>query len=51
MILMTAFGWDPEHQIVRATQEGLAAVLSKRFDVPQLLREIRKAMNQPAVSK
>ena len=44
VILMTAFGWDPEHQIVRATQEGLAAVLSKRFDVPQLLREIHKAM-------
>ncbi len=51
VILMTAFGWDPEHQIVRATQEGLAAVLSKRFDVPQLLREIRKAMNQPVPGK
>ena len=48
VVLMTAFGWDPEHQIVRATQEGMAAVLPKRFDVAQLLHVIRKAMHGSA---
>jgi len=44
VILMTGFGYDPNHSIVRATPEGLAAVLFKPFKVDQLLGEVRKAV-------
>ncbi len=47
VILMTGFGYDPNHSIVRASQEGLQAVLFKPFKVEQLLSEVRKAMQQP----
>jgi len=46
VILMTGFGYDPNHSIVRATQEGLSAVLFKPFKVDQLLDEIRKTLSQ-----
>jgi two-component system, sensor histidine kinase SagS len=49
VILMTGFGYDPNHCIVRASQEGLAAVLFKPFKVDQFLSEVRKALqSQPA---
>lgn len=41
VILMTGFGYDPNHSIVRARREGLSAVLFKPFKVDQLLDEIR----------
>ncbi|HEX8342400.1 MAG TPA: response regulator, partial [Tepidisphaeraceae bacterium] len=44
VILMTGFGYDPNHCIVRASQEGLAAVLFKPFKVEALLTEVRKAL-------
>ncbi len=44
VILMTGFGYDPNHSIVRASHEGLAAVLFKPFKVDQLMIEIHKAM-------
>ena len=44
VILMTGFGYDPNHCIVRASQEGLAAVLFKPFKVEQMLEEVRKAL-------
>ncbi len=44
IILMTGFGYDPNHSIVRASQEGLQAVLFKPFKVDQLLGEVRKAI-------
>ena len=44
VILMTGFGYDPSHSIVRASQEGLQAVLFKPFKVNQLLAEVRKAL-------
>lgn len=44
VILMTGFGYDPHHSIVRASQEGLQAVLFKPFPVDRLLDEIRKAV-------
>jgi CheY-like chemotaxis protein len=37
VILMTGFGYDPNHCIVRASQEGLQAVLFKPFKVDQFL--------------
>ena len=44
VILMTGFGYDPNHSIVRARKEGLSAVLFKPFKVDQLMEEIRKAL-------
>lgn len=44
VILITGFGYDPNHSIVRANREGLAAVLFKPFKVDQLLEEVRGAL-------
>jgi CheY-like chemotaxis protein len=49
VILMTGFGYDPNHSIVRASQEGLQAVLFKPFKVDQLLSEVRKALQPQPV--
>lgn len=48
VILMTGFGYDPNHSIVRARREGLAAVLFKPFKVDQLLGELRTALRPVA---
>jgi CheY-like chemotaxis protein/putative methionine-R-sulfoxide reductase with GAF domain/PAS domain-containing protein len=37
VILMTSYGYDPSHSIVKARQEGLRTVLFKPFRVDQLL--------------
>ncbi|MEZ6233607.1 MAG: response regulator [Phycisphaerales bacterium] len=44
VILMTGFGYDPHHSIVRASQEGLQSVLFKPFQVERLVDEVRKAL-------
>ena len=44
VILMTAFGYDPDHSIVNARKQGLEVVLFKPFKVTVLKREIRKAL-------
>lgn len=46
VVLMTGFGYDPHHSIVRASQEGLCSVIFKPFKVVQLLDEVRKAIGQ-----
>jgi CheY-like chemotaxis protein len=51
VILMTGFGYDPHHSIVRASKEGLASVLFKPFKVEQLLQEIRKALGGEEVEQ
>jgi CheY-like chemotaxis protein len=51
VILMTGFGYDPAHSIVRASQEGLQAVLFKPFKVEQLLAELRKALQPATVAR
>jgi CheY-like chemotaxis protein len=48
VILMTGFGYDPHHSIVRASQEGLQCVLFKPFEVERLLENVRKALGAPA---
>lgn len=50
VILMTGFGYDPHHSIVRASQEGLQAVLFKPFQVERLLDEVKKALQPPVQS-
>ncbi len=44
VILMTGFGYDPHHSIVRASQEGLQCVLFKPFQINQLLHEVCQAL-------
>ena len=44
VILMTGFGYDPHHSIVRSSQEGLHCFLFKPFQVEQLLEEVYKAL-------
>lgn len=44
VILMTGFGYDPHHSIVRSSQEGLHCFLFKPFQVGQLLEEVHKAL-------
>lgn len=44
IIFITGFGYDPNHSIIRARQEGLSAVLFKPFKVDQLLAEVRGAL-------
>ena len=51
VLLMTGFGYDPHHSIVRASQEGLSGVLFKPFKVEQLLEEVYKALEVPAPAK
>jgi len=46
VILMTGFGYDPGHSIVKARQQGLKSVLYKPFRVDQLLDEVEKAVCQ-----
>ncbi len=51
VILMTGFGYDPHHSIVRASQEGLQCVLFKPFQAESLIDECRKALGAPPVPK
>jgi CheY-like chemotaxis protein/GAF domain-containing protein len=48
VILVTGFGYDPHHSIVRATQEGLHAFLFKPLKVSQLLEVVTAAVTTPA---
>jgi CheY-like chemotaxis protein len=42
VVLMTAYGYDPSHAIVKARQEGLRFVLYKPFRVDQMLDALTK---------
>jgi CheY-like chemotaxis protein/GAF domain-containing protein len=44
VILMTGFGYDPHHSIVRASQEGLQSILFKPFKANQLVEEVTRAV-------
>jgi len=46
VILMTAYGYDPTHSIVRARQEGLEAVLYKPFRAETLKKALRQAFGK-----
>jgi CheY-like chemotaxis protein/PAS domain-containing protein len=47
LVLMTGFGWDPGHSIVKARQAGLQAVLYKPFRLDQLLGAVELVINSP----
>jgi CheY-like chemotaxis protein len=44
VLLMTGFGYDAEHSIVKARQEGLQGVVFKPFRLDLLLEEVEKAV-------
>lgn len=46
VILMTGFGYDPAHSIVKARQMGCESVIFKPFRLDQLLTEVEKAVSQ-----
>jgi two-component system, sensor histidine kinase SagS len=48
VILMTGYGYDPGHSIVKARQAGCKAVLFKPFRIDQLVSELEKAFSSPA---
>lgn len=47
LILMTAFGYDPGHSIVKARQAGVTDVLYKPFRLDQLLSTVEKVIRVP----
>jgi CheY-like chemotaxis protein len=47
LILMTGFGYDPGHTIVKARQAGVADVLYKPFRLDQLLATVEKILGTP----
>jgi CheY-like chemotaxis protein len=51
VILMTAFGYDPSHSIVKARQDGLRFVLYKPFRVDQLLDALESPEDGPSASQ
>lgn len=44
VILMTAYGYDPSHSIVKASEEGLCAVLYKPFQMARVRTAIEEAL-------
>ena len=52
LVLMTGFGYDPGHSIVKARQAGIDLVLFKPFRVDQLLDTVEKAaLRRQAVAR
>jgi CheY-like chemotaxis protein len=47
LVLMTGFGYDPGHSIVKARQAGLKAVLYKPFRLDQLLGSVELIIKTP----
>lgn len=47
VLLMTGYGYDPSHTIVKARQMGLKSVLFKPFRTEQLLKDVGEAVSGP----
>jgi len=50
IILMTGFGYDPTHSIVKARQEGLQTVLYKPFRSDRLMEAVEQVLRASAVA-
>ena len=48
VVLMTGFGYDPHHSIMRASQDGMHTVLFKPFRTEQLVEIVKKACRKTA---
>mgnify|MGYP002848900067 CR=1 FL=1 len=51
VILMTGFGYDPDHTIVRASADGVQGILLKPFRTSQLIEAVRSALNAGVTQK
>ena len=51
VILMTGFGYDPDHTIVRASANGVQGILLKPFRTSQLIDAVRNAVAAAAGRK
>jgi len=51
VIMMTGFGYDPNHVLVRAKVDGLKDVLYKPFDMDILAELIEKRLSTPAAKE
>jgi DNA-binding NtrC family response regulator len=51
IILMTGFGWDPTHSIVKARQDGLQTVLYKPFRADRLMEAVEQALRSTAAGR
>jgi two-component system, sensor histidine kinase SagS len=51
IILMTGFGWDPSHSIVKARQEGLQTVLYKPFRADRLMDAVEQALRSAPAAR
>ncbi len=49
VILMTSYGYDPTHSLVKARQDGLRFVLFKPFRVDQLFDALTKSESAPGL--
>jgi len=50
VILMTGFGYDPTHSIVKARQEGLQTVLYKPFRSDRIMEAVEQALHLAAAN-
>jgi CheY-like chemotaxis protein/PAS domain-containing protein len=50
VVLMTGFGYDPTHSIVKARQEGLQTVLYKPFRSDRLLEAVEQSLRSASSS-
>ena len=50
MVLMTGFGYDPGHSIVKARREGLLNVLYKPFRLDQLVSGVEEIVSAGEIS-
>ena len=48
MVLMTSFGYDPGHSIVKARQAGCTNILFKPFRLDQLLETVQRVFKAPS---
>ncbi|MEK6247654.1 MAG: response regulator, partial [Planctomycetales bacterium] len=49
LVLMTGFGYDPKHSIVKARQAGLKEVLYKPFRLDQLLETMERVLDSSSI--
>lgn len=46
IVMMTGFGYDPNHVLVKAKKDGLHDIIFKPFEVDDLIHMIKKAMGK-----
>jgi len=48
IVMMTGFGYDPNHVLVKAKKDGLHDIIFKPFEVDDLIHMIKKAIGKKA---